>query len=421
MNKAGNFSLLSHMAWKNIRRNKRRTFLSGGSLFLVSLFICLLMSMEYGSMDDMKFNIVHHETGVIRVRNPKYTENERINPLNLNIEDTESVIQAIESVEGVTQAEPKISTGAIVYHNEETTAVPLLGMKFETSYYFNDKDNQIVEGSLENATEAKSVVITEHMANHFGFHAGDKFTFMARTASNGTNALTAKIAAIVHMADGDYSGDHIFMEFSHLSKLLRMDGNTVELLVFTDDWTNDELTETIIDKLKSDNLLSELEIIPWFKGNSLYSILELSDLMYFIYALVFFLLSAIVIFNSTLMSVMERKKEIGSLLSFGMSGQSVVFLFLLETIFISAISAFLGSAIAAIIIEIFYHTGINLAGSSYDTMEGFNIKMMLYPHLSFGRYVEFFFTGFFTAVIACIFPSRMALNVQPAEALRSEN
>ena len=32
-----------------------------------------------------------------------------------------------------------------------------------------------------------------------------------------------------------------------------------------------------------------------------------------------------------------------------------------------------------------------------------------------------FFAGFLTAFIACLIPSRMALKVQPAEALRAEN
>ena len=59
--KSGNISLLFTMAWKNIRRNKRRSILTGGALFLVTLFVTLYMATEYGSMDDMKFNIVHNK------------------------------------------------------------------------------------------------------------------------------------------------------------------------------------------------------------------------------------------------------------------------------------------------------------------------------------------------------------------------
>ncbi len=201
-----------------------------------------------------------------------------------------------------------------------------------------------------------------------------------------------------------------------------MNGNAVQLLVVTDDWENNQLTEKVLADIKKIPSITDYEILPWYKGSTLYAMFRYADIMYSIMALIFFLLSAIVIFNSTLMSVMERKKEIGSLLSLGMGGHTIVFLFLLETIIISFIAATAGSILSAIVITITEHTGINLAGSVYDSsMSGFNIKTMLYPHLDFKFYLEYFAIGFFTAVIASILPSRMALKVQPAEALRSEN
>lgn len=71
-----------------------------------------------------------------------------------------------------------------------------------------------------------------------------------------------------------------------------------------------------------------------------------------------------------------------------MGGHTVVFLFLLETIIISFIAATAGSILSAIVITITEHTGINLSGSVYDnSMSGFNIKTMLYPHLDFKFYL----------------------------------
>lgn len=201
-----------------------------------------------------------------------------------------------------------------------------------------------------------------------------------------------------------------------------MNGNATEILVFTEDWQDVEKTKKLASFLKEKEEFSSLEITPWLEGNSFLQLLEFTDQIYFVFALIFFILSAIVIFNSSMLSVMERKQEIGSLLSLGMGGHTIVFLFLLETIITSAIAAVLGSVTAGIIINITNKTGINLAQfSAFNTYEGFNIKMILYPNLDFCRYVEFALTGFLTAVIACIIPARMALNVQPAEALRAEN
>lgn len=422
------------MAWKNILRNKRRSLLTGGALFLVTFFVICYMATEYGSMDDMKMNIVHNKFGVIRVRNPEFTKNERINPLNLNIADTPEVIKKLEAFPGIVRAEPKITTVAAVYQDGDTKSVNLLGIDFVNSNYFKDKDNQLVSGSLSEVMTARddgaaektgrrtrNCVVSRHFANAFGLNSGDKFTIMTRTARNGTNGCTLRVSAVVQFADGDLGGDYVFMDFGELSSLLRMGGNATEILVFTEDWTDDAMTHRIADELSASPEFAGFEITPWLSGNSFMQLLEFTDLLYFVYAVIFFLLSAIVIFNSSMMSVMERKKEIGSLLSLGMGPHTVVILFLLETVIISAIAATSGALVASVLVNITGHTGINLAGSGFAAMDGFSIKMILYPNLSFGRYFEFAFTGFAMSVIASVIPSRMALSVQPAEALRSES
>lgn len=428
--KSGNISLLFTMAWKNIRRNKRRSILTGGALFLVTLFVTLYMATEYGSMDDMKFNIVHNKMGVVRIRNPLYTKNERINPLSQYVPNTVQLIEKLESVPGIIRAETKIVTGAAVYQEGDTKTSSLLGIDFAHSNYFKDKDMQILSGDIEPLKELSSsgkksgrlCAVTNHFADTFSLKAGDKFTIMTQTARNGTNGCTLTVQAVVHLSDGDYAGNFIFMDFFQASSLLRMNGNATEILVFTEDWQDVEKTKKLASFLKEQEEFSSLEITPWLEGNSFLQLLEFTDQIYFVFALIFFILSAIVIFNSSMLSVMERKQEIGSLLSLGMGGHTIVFLFLLETIITSAIAVVLGSVTAGIIINITNKTGINLAQfSAFNTYEGFNIKMILYPNLDFCRYVEFALTGFLTAVIACIIPARMALNVQPAEALRSEN
>lgn len=428
--KSGNISLLFTMAWKNIRRNKRRSILTGGALFLVTLFVTLYMATEYGSMDDMKYNIVHNKMGVVRIRNPLYTKNERINPLSQYVPNTVQLIEKLESVPGIIRAETKIVTGAAVYQEGDTKTSSLLGIDFAHSNYFKDKDMQILSGDIEPLKELSSsgkksgrlCAVTNHFADTFSLKAGDKFTIMTQTARNGTNGCTLTVQAVVHLSDGDYAGNFIFMDFLQASSLLRMNGNATEILVFTEDWQDVEKTKKLASFLKEQEEFSSLEITPWLEGNSFLQLLEFTDQIYFVFALIFFILSAIVIFNSSMLSVMERKQEIGSLLSLGMGGHTIVFLFLLETIITSAIAAVLGSVTAGIIINITNKTGINLAQfSAFNTYEGFNIKMILYPNLDFCRYVEFALTGFLTAVIACIIPARMALNVQPAEALRSEN
>lgn len=413
--------MIFSIALKNIFRNKKRTILSGSTLFLVALLICFMMSIEYGSLEDMTRNVIFHETGNVRVRNPLYTKNERITPLGLYIENTQDVIKNIKTIEGVKSVEPKIKTNVMIYQNEDTTSASLIGIDFNSKTFFLS-DDVVVEGSLDfdNQTgKRKNVIVTDIFAKTFNLHCDDKFTFITKTASGGTNAITANVKAIIHFADADYSSDTFFIDYKEIAKVLRMNDNVTELLVISENEMDTALSKTIKGKIL--NMYPELEGLLWTEVSGYYALFESADIMYFCFALIFFILAATVIFNSTMMSVMERKKEIGTLLSLGMEAKTVQYIFLLETIIISALSTLLGCLCGAVFIEIFNNIGLDMSKLGYDTMEGINYTTMLYPTLSFGRYVEFFLTGFLTSVVACVLPSRMALKVHPAEALRTEN
>ena len=91
------------------------------------------------------------------------------------------------------------------------------------------------------------------------------------------------------------------MDFLQASSLLRMNGNATEILVFTEDWQDVEKTKKLASFLKEQEEFSSLEITPWLEGNSFLQLLEFTDQIYFVFALIFFILSAIVIFNSSML------------------------------------------------------------------------------------------------------------------------
>lgn len=70
--------------------------------------------------------------------------------------------------EGVTAARARIRTPIAVYKNEETEAANFIAVNFPDKYYFSDKDNILLEGSLnfmnESAEENKrKVLVTDNL------------------------------------------------------------------------------------------------------------------------------------------------------------------------------------------------------------------------------------------------------------------
>jgi len=145
------------------------------------------------------------------------------------------------------------------------------------------------------------------------------------------------------------------------------------------------------------------------------------DIIYFFIAIVFFILAATVILNTTMMSVLERKKEIGSLMALGMEKHAITRMILLETALTATISSIIGTILSSFIIRYWGTVGFDLNAMGGSAVSGMNMSAWIYPHLAFFRYIWVAAVGAIIAVIACISPARMALRVEPAEALRTEN
>ena len=416
------------MAFRNIMRNRQRTILSGSTIALVAFVVCLLFSLDSGAVSDMKNNVVNDVTGNIRIRTERYSENERILPLQFFIPATDELTRKIESIDGVTGTEQRITAAASIYRNDKIETAVLTGVSYNKTRLFSNRSTLFIEGNNTDLVNGqKTAVITKTLSDALGLHAGDKFTFFTRTAAGGSNGATFTVAAVVHLGDTDFNSMRCFMDWRELSGILRMDGNASEIFVYTRKNMSESESDGIIQKIKmlekasAGTMEMPLEILPWKKTGSVYALFDLMDTIYFFIAVVFFLLASTVIFNTTMMSVLERRKEIGTLMSLGMSKYTVFGMILLEIIMTSGSAALAGCAAGAVIINLWYTQGFNMYAAGGSAVEGMNLSAWIYPSLAFSRYILIFVTGICISVAACILPARQAMRVEPAEALRTEN
>ena len=66
--------MLLKLAWRNIWRNKRRTFITMGSVFFAVILATLMMSMKEGVYKRMIDSMVGSYTGFIQIHTNGYWE-----------------------------------------------------------------------------------------------------------------------------------------------------------------------------------------------------------------------------------------------------------------------------------------------------------------------------------------------------------
>ncbi len=137
-----------------------------------------------------------------------------------------------------------------------------------------------------------------------------------------------------------------------------------------------------------------------------------------IFYIILLLLALLAIFDTQILSIFRRQKEIGTYIALGYTRREVVWLFTLE----GTMHAFLAALIAAIygapLLIWFSRTGISLPVNSEEY--GFAIADTMYPLYSMGLIVTTIFVVFVTTAIVSFLPSRKIAKMNPTEALRGK-
>ena len=206
-----------------------------------------------------------------------------------------------------------------------------------------------------------------------------------------------------------------------MGEFLRMGDNAMQIQVFLDK-TYDldagaKLAKASLEKNFGAQKADELQIVPWYDASGFYGFIKIAGIVFMIYGVVFFALASTVIFNTMMMSVLERKKEIGTLGALGMGKRSIISLFLTEASLIALAGTLAGLVSGGLLVALWGHFGFNVEAAYGTDMKGLGYSKLIYPALTAGQYLAILITGICVSIAACYMPARMASKIEPAEAL----
>jgi len=129
------------------------------------------------------------------------------------------------------------------------------------------------------------------------------------------------------------------------------------------------------------------------------------------------LVAGISIMNIMIVSLMERTREIGILKALGMKGQTVLLIFLGESIIIGLLGAAIGIVFGFSLAVVVARLGLlNVSGPMNLSTSGLSITPVLTPTVFLGA----FGFGLPVSVIFALYPAWRASKLKPVEALRYE-
>jgi ABC-type lipoprotein release transport system permease subunit len=294
-----------------------------------------------------------------------------------------------------------------------SAGVKINGVMPETESELTKLAKKIVSGNYFSANAKNEILVGQKLAGKLKLelHSKTILTFTDRDGNIASGAF--RITGIFKTVNTPYDELNVFIQAEDAGILAGMPGELNEIaLLLKKERDLDEITEMLSDKYSS------IEIQKWEQiSPEMQLLVTAMDQMMLVYMGIIMLALAFGIINTMLMSVLERTREIGMLISLGMNKFRIFGMILLETFFLVLAGCPAGIIPALLTILYSRKNGIDLSVFS-DTFSSFGYSNEVFPSLTFGQFGTVMLLVVVTALFSALFPARRALKLKPAEAIR---
>ena len=292
--------------------------------------------------------------------------------------------------------------------------IKLIGINSDFEKNFSDISQNIVRGSYFSMIKSKPVVIGEKLANSLNLDLKKKVSFTFVDDNGDLQRVKFKVEGIYKSANSIFDAGTVYVKKEDLMKILYNKSSIHEIAVILNNIDDSDILKEKLLKLNGNNKVETWKDLSPELG----SVQELMVWFFLIFMSIILLALSFGIANIMLMAVLERKRELGMLMSVGLNKTKIFLMILFETIFISFIALPIGILLSYIMISYYGKIGIDLSIVSKG-LDSFGMKSMVYTSLPMSYYIMITFLTLTVTLISSLFPARRALKLDPAQAVKS--
>ncbi|MDA8961764.1 ABC transporter permease [Congregibacter sp.] len=402
------------LAWRNLWRHRRRTWLTVGAMVLCNTLLVGLISLQFGVYSMMIDNMLGSVTGHMQIQHPEYLEDERMRQTVPHATDWIDKIAALPGVRGVSV---RAMGFALAAGTERSFGIRVVGVQPSRESVVSSLPGLVKQGRYLKNGSAAEAVIGARLAENLKVTLGDELVLLGSGRDGSVAAAIPTIVGIIESGfpEVDQTLAQVPLAFFDDTFSMRSEAHSVVIRL---DALNDldRVAASIQTLLPHDESLA---LRPWEELQPGLKQAIKSDLVsaWFMYA-VLIVLVALSVLNTQLMSVLERTREFGVMLALGLSPGRLARLVGMETCLLGALGLVLGLTLGLILT---YYLSVH--GFTYPGMDElaarFNLSGRMYPQISLLSAFWGPLTVFAGVLLAAVYPAMQLFHMRPVEAMQA--
>lgn len=404
--------LYLRLAWRNIWRHRRRTFIV---VFAMGLGLALMMMYDglIAGFDQAIYgNAIKVLGGNIQPHAQGYRLKASQTPL-LPLPDDARVVEVALAQPQVLAATRRINTGGMVTSPEGAFGVGITGIEPEAEADVNLAARYVIAGRYLTSADTDNIFIGKGLADAMNVQVGDRIPLVGRDIHDQMRQRTMTVIGIYDLGMADIEKLTIYISLGEAQELYGLrDQSTEVAIVLKQLGTEAEVIAAMQPALPGYEIESWDVNYPELKT----TIATKSSVMN-VFSVIILFIAGIGILNMLLMAVYERTREIGLLGALGLKPRQVALLFILEGTLMGLVGVGAGILMGLAFNALMRQVGLDL--SSYGTLTSYMalIQDKVIPSWGLEHLPSRALTVAIIAALSAFYPAYEASRREPAEAL----
>jgi len=379
-----------------------------------NILLVFMMSLQFGMYGLMVDNGLKAFTGHLQIQAPEYVDDQKMR------QTVPDVVPLAESLREALQSDfvsARAQTFVLASSEDRSYGIAIIGVEPEFEPRVSSIPGLVKEGRFLESKDATEIVIGKTLAKNLRVRLGDELTLLGSGLDGSFAAAVVNVVGIFDSGVEDLDRSIAEIPMGLFQDIFFMEGAGHQVVITA---PNIDLVADL--KARVQALVPEDEkhvIHDWNRlqpglKQAIQADMSSSFAMY----AVLVILVAFSVLNTQLMSVLERTREFGIVMSLGLKPGRLGRLVILETALMGLMGVVLGAIAGAIVTYYFTINGLSLPGMD-EMAAQFNLPAKMYPQISIATLLAGPMIVFLFSLLASLYPALRLRWLHPVEAMRA--
>jgi ABC-type lipoprotein release transport system permease subunit len=416
--------LLLRLALRNVRRQARRSLLTASAMVVGLALLILSRTLADGAHEQWIDSGVRLGSGHVTVQHPEFRARRSIerHVTAADREAAESALRDPHVAPLVRAVAPRIEAAALAVTPGSALPVAIIGIDPRAEPAFSEMEQRLTDGRFLEPGDRLHAFVGEALANRLQVELGHRVVLTAQTVDGAIGEQLVRLTGTFRTGIPEVDERLVFVPLATAQEWLGLGDAITSLGVLLDEsWSVPNAARRLRTLMREREATAA--VLTWREAMpELDAAVRMDDYGDYVFHIILFVIVALAIVNTVLMSVLYRTREFGVLQALGVRKRDGAALVVVESMILTGVSGVVGLVLGLGATWLFFRNGLDLSSLMGDQMTaaGTVIEAVFYPRF---RLAQIGVSLAFVAAIgllASLYPAYRATRIDIAEAMKFE-